>query len=79
MENYIQYPEFINFDGRPNESYTNSQLKKISLISDSYFNYVKLGKPDFSLIQDAVTNAHLLGKPFRLWAHLDFINSDKIV
>jgi len=93
MEKYIQYPEFINFDGRPNESYTNSQLKKISLISDSYFNYVKLGKPDFSLIQDAVTNAHLLGKPFRLWAHpdnelgwrkmlllgIDFINSDKIV
>lgn len=93
MEDYSQYPEFIYFDGRPNESYTQAQLKKISLISDSYFNYIKFGKPDFSLIQEAVKNAHQSGKPFRLWAHpdneagwrqmilsgIDYINTDKII
>lgn len=89
---YASYPSFIHFDGRPGVVYSKEALKKVSMISDSYGNYVKANVFDSSNVRAVVQAAHQLGKPFRLWAHpdheagwtsmmalgVDFINTDKI-
>jgi len=78
---YTQYPSFISFDGRPNESYDKKSLKKVGLISDSYLKYSKwMGKgsmpeKDKSNLKAVIENAHTLKKPFRFWATPDNENS----
>jgi YVTN family beta-propeller protein len=92
VEEFQLYPDFIHFDGRPGEIYTQEAIKKVALISDSYFNYVRSGKFDESLAGDVVKKARALGKSFRFWAQpdhisgwnhmlalgVDYINTDKI-
>jgi YVTN family beta-propeller protein len=71
VEEYASYPSFIFFDGRPGVTYTKSSLKKVAMISDSYANYVKGGQLDTGKLRPVLEQAHLLKKPFRLWAHPD--------
>lgn len=92
VENYERYPSFIYFDGRPGVLYRKKALKKVSLISDAYGNYVRANIFDDVKARAAIDAAHQLGRPFRLWAHpdhesgwkrmitlgVDFINTDRI-
>jgi alkaline phosphatase len=76
--NYANYPSFIWFDGRLDKTYTDQQLKKIALLSDSYGKFVDWKNPwpisnaDRDKIAAAVKKAHELQKPIRLWASPDF-------
>jgi len=76
--NYANYPSFIWFDGRLDKTYTEQQLKKIALLSDSYGKFVSWKNPwpitnaDREKITAAVKKAHDLRKPIRLWASPDF-------
>jgi alkaline phosphatase len=71
------YPDFIHFDGRPTISYTDDELKRISLISANFKDYSnwngkgELNKRDIKKITEVVNSAHLKGKPFRFWATPD--------
>ena len=77
-EQWNTYPDFILFDGRLDQNYTEQQLKKVGLISDSYFSFIGRKKPwpleqsDKDKIVAAANKVHQLGKPFRIWAHPDF-------
>ncbi|MFN5022320.1 MAG: alkaline phosphatase family protein [bacterium] len=76
--NYADYPSYIWFDGRLDKTYTDQQLKKIALLSDSYGKFVNWKNPwpinsaDREKIIAAVKKAHDLQKPIRLWASPDF-------
>lgn len=71
VEEYPSYPPFIYFDGRPGVTYTKTSLKKVSMISDSYANYMRGGQLDTGKLRPVLTWVHTLKKPFRLWAHPD--------
>ena len=93
-DKYDRYPSFISFDGRPGTVYDAAAGKKVSLISDSYANYLMPGSFRFDSIKamKAITAAHEAGKPFRFWGNpdnpaawrklaqlgVDYINTDKI-
>lgn len=74
VKDYQNYPAFIYFDGRPGVHYSKKALKKISLISDSYGNYLHAGVLDEYKLRKVIDAVHQLGKPFRLWAHPDKVN-----
>jgi YVTN family beta-propeller protein len=94
IDRYASWPAYIYFDGRPGNKYNPEALAKVSLISDSYGNYLIRGTqtPDTARMRKAVQAAHALGKPFRFWAHpdnpegwmlmtkigADFLNTDHI-
>jgi alkaline phosphatase len=94
IDRYASWPAYIYFDGRPGNTYKPEALAKVSLISDSYANYLIKGtqKPDTARMRKAVQAAHSMGKPFRFWAHpdnpegwmnmikigADFLNTDHI-
>ncbi len=75
---YITYPPFIWFDGRMNKTYTEEQLSKIGLISDSYESFITNNTPwplitaDKEKIAAAIQKVHSFHKPARLWATPDF-------
>jgi alkaline phosphatase len=87
---WTSYPSYIFFDGRPKEAYDSATLKRVALISDSYFNYA--GKQDSNRIEQLAKNIHSMGKLLRLWASpdnseswkqlqqlgVDVINTDKV-
>jgi YVTN family beta-propeller protein len=77
-ESWMNYPQFIYFDGRLGISYSTEQLKKVGLISESYLKFISekkywpLQPADKEKIKQAIKSGHDLGKPVRLWAHPDF-------
>lgn len=85
------YPAFILFDGRPYETYDNTALKRVAIISDSYSKYINPQDSTGSLEQ-LVKKVHSMGKLLRLWgtpddpsswkrfqqAGIDIINTDKV-
>lgn len=78
---FDQVPAMIYFDGRPNVTYSPSQLKRIAMISDNMANYTVWngkGNPttaDEAKLRQVITAAHQLGKPFRFWATQDSPNT----
>ena len=76
-EKWGDYPTFINFDGRPGIAYTNGQLARVSLISDSFTKYSTWkgnGPMDESEVSKVVRvrdEAHAKGKPIRFWGTPD--------
>lgn len=72
-EMWKSYPEYVLFDGRPSETYTTEEIKKISFISDDLQRYTSWnGKgmiPSVELenIKKVIEHAQALGKPFRFW------------
>ncbi|MCD8742580.1 alkaline phosphatase [Mucilaginibacter roseus] len=78
---FDQFPAYIYFDGRPNISYTDAQLKHVAMISDDLGNYTQWnGKgvligPDSLKLATLINNAHSKGKPFRFWATQDSPNT----
>ncbi|PUV22394.1 alkaline phosphatase [Sphingobacterium athyrii] len=83
VEKFNRYPQFIYFDGRPEEDYTPEQLKHIGMISQNIAHYsVWNGKgtptpPDLEKMKTVIDKAHKMGKPFRFWATKDSPNSWK--
>lgn len=74
----LVYPDYIKFDGRPYEVYTEAQWKRIGMISDNYSNYIKLSKEtpqqfqiDSAKIRKSIQLAHTHLKPFRFWGNPD--------
>ncbi|MBN8650882.1 MAG: alkaline phosphatase [Cytophagales bacterium] len=75
-----QFPNFINFDGRPGVRYSPDQLKRVRLISDSFSNYSKwngkgvLPQDEHKKISLIIKDVHAAGKKFRFWGAPDFAN-----
>ena len=65
VSHWKDYPAYIQFDGRPNETYDSVTLKRVAFISDTYLNYIK--NPD-GLIPDLARRILTEGKLLRLWA-----------
>jgi alkaline phosphatase len=74
---WIEYPEFIHFDGRPAINYTDDQLKRISMISNSFAAYSKwkgtetMSEADRNKITQLINEIHSKGKKIRFWATPD--------
>ena len=74
---FIDYPDYIWFDGRLNQKYSEAALSKIALLSNNFKRYCKLkGRDSLSemeknKIERKVIFAHLLHKPVRFWASPD--------
>lgn len=87
-DTWLQWPEWLFFDGRPNESYTLEVLQRVGLISDSYSKYKEAPGEIFTV----ANRAHDQGKLLRLWGApdeapswdrlktlgMDIINTDKV-
>ena len=82
---FADYPDYIFFDGRPEINYTDTQLKKIGLISQSFRNYSRWdgrGLPveeERQLLLGVVRKAHSSGKPVRFWATPDLPDAWKFL
>jgi alkaline phosphatase len=74
---YKNYSEFILFDGRPYEVYTEKELEKIGLISDNFRKYSRwngkgrLIDKDMDTLIYVISKVHALKKPIRFWATPD--------
>lgn len=75
------YPEFIHFDGRLNENYTENQVERIEMISaDLKAITVWNGKgvltqPDAEKIQQIIKKVHNQNKKIRFWGTQDNVNT----
>ncbi|MCE6992693.1 phosphatidylinositol-specific phospholipase C/glycerophosphodiester phosphodiesterase family protein [Dyadobacter sp. CY323] len=80
---FENYPDYIFFDGRPENTYTPAQLAHIGLISQAFQKYSRwngegpLLEKEKKNIQKMITQTHDLGKKVRIWATPDNINSWK--
>lgn len=63
LQKWAGYPEYLYFDGRPNEEYDTLMLKRIAMISDSYTRYAN--SPDRR--KSVINKAHMHGKLLRFW------------
>ena len=76
-ENWLSYPSFIQFDGRPTETYTPEQWQKVGLVSDSFKNYTNENQKDikeevvFQKMKTMIEASHNRGKKVRFWATSD--------
>ena len=84
-DHYTDYPSFIYFDGRPNEVYNESSLKKVALISDAFYKF-SLWKGEGTMKEEekykmmqAVEASHQMKKPFRFWATPDTEDAWKLL
>ena len=78
---YAQYPNYIWFDGRPNEVYSKEALTKVALISDDFGDYVKKKFPlvisvaENEHIQSVIQHAHQANIKFRFWGVPDDVTA----
>lgn len=74
IDTWIDYPPFIQFDGRPNEVYDNETLKRVALFSDTYRNYSRwngegeLPDQDRETLKRVIKRTRNYDKPIRFWA-----------
>lgn len=70
---FVQYPQFILFDGLIDENYTPEQLQRVALISLPLYDYaVWNGKGSFKTeekknVEAVIKKVHDMGKPIRFW------------
>ena len=75
---FIDYPDYIWFDGRLNQKYSEAALSKIAVLSNNFKRYCKLkgidslSEMEKNKIESKVIFAHLLHKPVRFWASPDY-------
>ncbi len=76
-EKWTTYPTFIQFDGRPNETYTPNAWQRVGIISQSFEKYAsQKGQKDidnmtFEKMKSVVDSIHAQGKKVRFWATAD--------
>ncbi|WP_316736498.1 alkaline phosphatase [Pedobacter aquatilis] len=81
LVDFKNWPDYIFFDGRPETQYSESELKRVAMISQDIKKYsVWNGKgvptpTDYAKLKKAIDDAHKLGKPFRFWATVDSQNT----
>jgi alkaline phosphatase len=81
--NFKDYPDYINFDGRTTNTYTDEQLTRIGLVSESIASFTVWngkGTPtpsDKVKLMNAIAIAHKWKKPFRFWGTKDNPNTWK--
>ncbi|PWJ57204.1 alkaline phosphatase [Dyadobacter jejuensis] len=82
---FDQYPDYILYDGRPEITYTASQLKRVGLISQAFYKYSKwngkgvLTDEDKRKVNEVIEKVHSQGKKIRLWATPDAVNPWKML
>lgn len=70
---YPSFPDYIQFDGRPSETYTPEVLEKVAFISDYFVKYSKwegkgrLSATDKATIKKVADGVHQQGKLLRFW------------
>jgi len=78
-DDYSKYPSYIFFDGRPDEHYSKTALKKVALISVGFSEYSQwngysiLAPQDRKILQQLIIEAGKLNKPFRFWGCPDTV------
>ena len=75
-EKWVTYPPFIQFDGRPSETYTPEQLQRVGMVSESFGKFSTFGQKDiteaiFHKMKTIVDTVHAQGKQVRFWATPD--------
>ncbi len=77
VEKMLDYPMFVQFDGRSTEIYDDETNKRVALISDSFWNYSRwngtgdLPDADREKLKRIIRRAHDQKKMIRLWAAPD--------
>lgn len=80
-EYFENYPTIVSFDGTFYRSYTEDQLKRVSMISVPFYNYSRwngkgsMKKQEKIMVQDAIDKAQELKKPIRFWASPDGVTA----
>ncbi|MGA0556847.1 phosphatidylinositol-specific phospholipase C/glycerophosphodiester phosphodiesterase family protein [Larkinella sp. VNQ87] len=83
IANWIDYPSYILFDGRPSELYDDETIKHVALFSDTFQNYSRwngeggLPDKDRETLKRFIKRAHSQDKPIRFWAAPDTPNAWK--
>jgi alkaline phosphatase len=78
---FINYPNFLNFDGDLEKKYTETELKRIGLFSADFTQYSIwngkgiMVKEERKRIDSIITCVHSLGKKIRFYASPDYINA----
>ena len=76
-EHFADYPDFIKHDGRVGRTYTQQQLKHVSVISQDlrkFFSWdgeCDLTKAEIDSLRTAARDVHRMGKKIRFWAMPD--------
>ena len=76
-EDYIKYPEFIQFDHQSLDDLDKIDLEKVAMISKSFGSYShwnglgRLTETDLEKVKSVIKKAHSTGKPFRFWGAPD--------
>ena len=76
-EQFKNYPDWISFDGRLNQTYSAETLPRVALISASFTEFSKwkgeetLLETDRLKLMEAIQKAHSLNKKIRFWATPD--------
>lgn len=82
-DQFDKYPDWLQFDGRPENSYTPDQLAHVGLISQAFPYYTRwngkglIVKKEREKIQAVIQQVHRMGKKIRFWATPDNINTWK--
>lgn len=83
IADWIDYPAYILFDGRPSELYDDQTIKHVALFSDSFQNYSRwngegeMPEKDRETLKRFIKRAHSQDKPIRFWAAPDNANTWK--
>jgi alkaline phosphatase len=78
---WASYPEFIYFDGRVNENYTQQELSRVEMISQDLKELTVwngkgvLTQADLEKIQSTIKKVHDQHKKMRFWATQDNVNT----
>lgn len=93
IEQWTTHPSYLQFDGRPYETYNSATLAKVAFISDSYSKYVIRQEPlNMDSVKATIAKVHALKKPIRFWGapdnedwwkkfvelKVDILNTDKV-
>ncbi|RIV20568.1 alkaline phosphatase [Fibrisoma montanum] len=82
-DQFASYPNWIQFDGRPDAAYTPEQLAHVGLISQDFKKYTRwngkglIVKKEREQIQQVIRQVHQQGKKIRFWATPDNVNTWK--
>jgi len=75
------YKDFVFFDGRPNDTYTDEQLKRIPIISNSFSRYShwkgngQMKAEEREALKAVIDKVHAMGKKVRFWGFPDCPNA----
>jgi len=73
VASFQDYPDFIQFDGLPDTSYTPGASARVPMISDNFKTYSTwsgkgpISGDDLKKIREVIDRCHKLGKPIRFW------------